>query len=232
MSERRLLEALFSKLNEAAVRYAVLRNHVSLPFATAGSDVDILIAPDDAHRTLALIFSAIEYAGGTPIGVMFSFAFIKVNVIWKDKANHDWGGLSIDVYVGVFFRGAQLLRMLDSSTPLASHDGIRVMPDGVGSVLAVLKEVLNNGRVPSRYVAIARDAAAHDWPSIERELHPTGQQFLVEFRSLLLGSIETRTYDEKHVRCDIGLRFMLFHESHIPMSSVAALMNGLGVLAT
>lgn len=58
----RVIRALFSELNAAGVRYAVLRNYEELPRQT-GKDLDLVIAPSDVGRIAAIFRGALRQHG-------------------------------------------------------------------------------------------------------------------------------------------------------------------------
>ena len=184
--EEEFLRRLFSDLAEANIRFAVMRNHETLPFSAGGSDLDILVLPADGQRVRSVILESIRASGGLPLGVADSIGFFKVYAIGRTPGkNGAWWGLRIDINTGLFFRG---LRMLDEAAalPRQMHREIPVLSDGFAGVLGVLKEVLNNGYFPKRYAVAARQAASSDWQEIETLLAPMGHQALDRLRAMLL----------------------------------------------
>lgn len=100
------LHHLFDLLNKSGIPYAVMRNYVSLPDTLAGSDLDILIAPEDETAVRELVFRSIERANGTAIGCASMHGFFKVFAFGRnDEAENVWWGVCIDVNAGLWFRG-------------------------------------------------------------------------------------------------------------------------------
>lgn len=55
-----LLRQLFRSLDEANIQYCILRNHETLPGFVSGSDVDVLISPDQRRRATELLENVAE----------------------------------------------------------------------------------------------------------------------------------------------------------------------------
>lgn len=184
--EADFLHKLFAVLNASLIRYAVMRNHESLPYSAGGSDLDLIVTPEDGKRAKAVVRDAIQVADGVAIGISETSGFFKIYALGRaHEANHPWWGLRLDFNIGLFFRG---LRLLDDKVawPLCYHHGIPVLKNGFAGVLGVLKEALNNEIFPARYAEAAREAAHNDWPQIEALLTPMGTDALGRLQAMLL----------------------------------------------
>lgn len=184
--EATFLRNLFAALNTSQVRYAVMRNHETLPLSAGGSDLDIIVAPEDGSRTKSIILEAIQSSGGVPIGIAESTGFFKVYAIGRaTDAIYPWWGLRLDINVGLFFKGHRLLAK-GVALPVRPYRGITVLTDGFAGVLGVMKEALNNETFPDRYAESARLAAQNEWPQIETLLAPVGKDALARLQAMLL----------------------------------------------
>jgi thymidylate kinase len=179
------LQQLFVRLNASRIRYAVMRNHHSLPYSSGGSDLDILVTRQDGERTKALLYDAIHQAGGVALGISETLGFFKIFAFGQNSdAGGSWWGQRIDVNVGLFFKGQSQLAD-DEPWPVSSYRGITVLADGFAGVLGVLKEVLNSSTYPARYAAAAREGIVQDWPRIKKLLFPMGDAALEQLKILV-----------------------------------------------
>lgn len=207
-SEAGFLATLFSTLAEARVRYAVMRNYETLPDNAGGSDLDIIVDREDGSRAKMAVLAAIHTAGGVPIGLAESIGFFKVCAIGRtvDPVTR-WWGQCVDINVGLLFRGYPLLAA-NIPWPMRLHNGIPVLCEGFAGTLGVLKEVLNNQRIPVRYAPSARRAAEDEWPQLERLFAPLGRTALAALRALLLSDTPV---DERRGECKKVRRSLLVH---------------------
>ena len=186
-SESEFLDALFCSLNDANVRYAVMRNYERLPYSADGSDLDILILRADEERVKKILIRTIAKAGGVTIGCGKSVGFFKVyalGCICSEKK--DWWGLRIDVNVGLQFRGgAKLLNMNYLKNKCHEHNGISVLPPGLAAVLGVLKEVLHNNHMPERYHGEAAQAVEITWEDLCCHLKPMGKKAILILKKMI-----------------------------------------------
>lgn len=205
--ESGFLHVLFTALNTTGIRYAVMRNHESLPYSASGSDLDILVAQHDGDRTKALLYDAIHEAGGVALGISETSGFFKVYAFGQNsKLDGSWWGQCIDVNVGLFFKGQNLFSD-DEPWPVSTFRGITVFADGFAGVLGVLKEVLNNSTFPDRYAVAARQSVVQDWVSIKRLLAPMGNVALEHLKTLALSEVPAEgCAAECRQLCDAFLR--------------------------
>ncbi len=179
------LHRLFEILNHGGIRYAVMRNYLSLPDSADGSDLDLLISPLDAERGEALIQQAIQAEQGVPIGLSRSPGFLKLFVLGRHSRDSGrWWGLRLDVSFGLSYLGLPI-SAVDSDWPIQQHHGIQVLKPGFAGLLGVLKELLNNSQLDHRYWDDARNCAYSSWPQITQLLAPIGEKALLQLRSLL-----------------------------------------------
>lgn len=188
--EASVLEGIFDRFCKRGIRYAVMRNYELLPDSTGGSDLDLLVAPQDREITRLAILDAVTAAGGACIGITSTAGFFKVCAFGVAAGQpNSWWGLCVDVNAGLFYKGQRLIS--DDFLLLAhSHNGITVLNEGLASVLAILKEVLNNGVWPQRYAVLGRVGVKSDWTGISELLTPLGGGALALLRKLIMESAE------------------------------------------
>lgn len=173
------LKRLFTCFNDAGISYAVMRNYETLPYTTSGSDIDIIVAPEDKTRMQLSLCQAIKESGGIQIGCTETVGFLKVFALGRSVSNPGaWWGQCVDVNIGLFFKAQPLLDMEILPSLTLRHNGISVLPNGLAGVLGVLKEVLNNDLLPLRYRSTAKIAAEQEWGSIVVALQPMGREAL------------------------------------------------------
>lgn len=179
----------FGALNVAGVRYAVMRNYDSLPHSLEGSDLDILVAPEDQKSLRDILVRSIERSNAIAIGCSPVHRFFKVCMIGRNRTtNKSWWGLCIDVNVGVSFKGIEIVGMTHIGEYQRVYKAIQVLTPDLAAVLGVIKELLNNGNIPERYLRGADRAMRADWPGMNRILQPMGEQSVSIIRDLILRS--------------------------------------------
>ena len=186
--EGAFLSGLFTALHESCIRYAVLRNYETLPYSVGGSDLDILVHPDDAERAKRIIFQAVGHAGGIVLGLAETVGFLKISTLGCYTSSNNellWWGILIDFFYEVVrFDGASQFFEFDWKT-VKYHNGIAVVPGNTAAVLGVVKEVLYNSKLPERYLEVARQSITTHWGSLSSSLSPMGTKALCLFRQLL-----------------------------------------------
>ncbi len=184
--EETFLRGLFEALERTRRPYAVMRNYDTLPFGADGSDLDLLVLPEDGDRAVEQLLRVVDATGAVVIGHARSLGFRKVFVAGRGTDGESWG-LRVDLNCGLAYKGCQLLAE-DFSPAVRPYRGIRVLEPEVAGVLGVLKEVLNNDCVPSRYLAEARAAAERRWEQLRMLLAPMGRSAVEGLKRLLLES--------------------------------------------
>jgi len=215
-AESDFLCKFFSVLNENGVSYAVMRNHETLPYSCRDTDLDVLVNPDHGRSFLSILKKVIADSEATLLGETSAPGFRKVFVLGKNsKYAEHWWGLRLDVNIGLKYKG---LSLLNDSHPLSTtiHNDIYVLSDGFSAVLGVLKEVLNNGVIPERYVKTARSFVTTEWESVEKLLMPMGDNSLALIKKAIMDKprgekalcIGIRNSFFRHVLSDRPLEFV------------------------
>ena len=186
-SEGAFLNVLFGELEKAGILYAVMRNYASLPESVAGSDLDILIGPEDETAVREIVFRSIDCANGAAIGCSSTFGFFKVFSFGCNRQeDNSWWGVRIDVNVGYSFKGTEAINLRNSFKYQRTYNGVNVLEPGFGAVLGILKEVLNNNYIPERYQVEAARVVQADWQRLCSALAPLGEKGLVLLRQMIL----------------------------------------------
>lgn len=188
-AEEAFLRKLFEVLETAEVRYAVLRNYETLPASLNGSDLDILVHPDDAGKAKTAIGQGIARSGGAVLGRVNIGDFIKIYTFGTSQCLSpiQWWGGCLDIFFGLQYTGiVQLVDIEILRKRIVLHNGIRVLDRQLAAILGVLKELLHHGMLPSRYADLARRAAQENWAQIRLDLAPLGKSALDQFRHLCL----------------------------------------------
>lgn len=140
------LETYFRLLNECGVRYCVLRNYLSLPHSAGGSDVDMWVHTDDVDKALRLSNDAKNACGYHLVSRYGDVTAEKL--CFQCEAD----GVQFDIFRGAIYYKNSVF--VDGDTILRhthKYNGISVLDDDFGDLIAFLKEILNNGRCSEKY---------------------------------------------------------------------------------
>jgi thymidylate kinase len=144
------LRALFRALNDAEVRWVVLRNHKDLP-DEVGHDVDIIVHPGDEARMRDLVRAIVREQELFLLRVDRGIEHLAFNV-----AASDLGGrlfLHLDVQTAARYRG----RLLVDADDLLAHrrrvgEGLWALPPGMEAYVLLLHAALHKGELKLKYV--------------------------------------------------------------------------------
>ena len=140
--ETPFLVELFLQLENAGIRYCVLRDADGLPQNAMGHDLDILVKPKEAKPAFKLICKAAETNGGRLV------ACYRRSAIVARFCGHNhlgWWGMAVDVFVDMEYGGLPYYNadtILDNSR---KRNGVRVASEKDSAVSAFLKECLYAG---------------------------------------------------------------------------------------
>lgn len=200
--ESAFLNAFFTSLNDADVRYAVLRNYEQLPYTTQGSDIDIIIHGHDAALGISLLKQAVTQSGGVIVGSISSVDWASCFMMGStilDNGQRCWWGVVIDFFIGgVYDKGSTKLFEMDWTARKKHHD-IWVLPEAASAVLGVLKEALR-GRLALRYMAVAKVAVASRWATTQPYFEPLGGKALDAIQQII-----SRAPDSSHTARQLTL---------------------------
>ena len=148
-AESLFLRELFERMNANSLHYSVLRNYECLPEGTGGSDLDIAVLHSDRERIASVVrTAALKYGGETIVDYEVSGHFLRILGV----SNHEWWGVAIDLFDSIEYRGVEYVSCEKIINRSKSHGAIRVADDGDALIVALVKELLSNGRSRKGYL--------------------------------------------------------------------------------
>jgi len=105
MDLENFLTSFFTQLNKNNIHQFVLRNYEGLPFKNPGNDIDILMMPEDAPKTLSILYNI---NGIVITGIIKRPYVISVfinGVAWGNNFN----SIQIDLVIMLGFKGFPFL---------------------------------------------------------------------------------------------------------------------------
>lgn len=169
--EADFLQKLFAALNASSIRYAVMRNHETLPYSTGGSDLDIFVEPSDAQAAKKLLLSVVHSVDGEIIGIVKTWNFFEAYIL--GSVHGEWWGVCVEFYSGIVFKSSVPLVDQDTLTRyLELHNDITIIPTNIGNTIGYIKEIL-----------------VHDEFRRDKPQYQESAAFLIMQRSNLFGEI-------------------------------------------
>jgi thymidylate kinase len=154
-TEELFLSALFSGLENSEYSYCVLRNHEDLPLSLGGSDLDLLVLSSDSDAIAELVISLADQYGGLVISEYTTTGrYMKL----LGCHNGEWWGAAIDLMPGLDYRGAIYLHAQPVIERSWDYKGIKVAASEDVHMMALIKELLNNGKTRKQYLPDAVSA--------------------------------------------------------------------------
>ena len=148
--ESAFLRRIFASLDDADLRYAVLRNAETLPDSLNGSDIDMLVAQGGLDATAKSLVSSAGMCGGR-LMAMFSYPHFR-QMLFLGCHENGWWGCCIDLFEGVFCQG--VLQLADDSLlekRVKTGSGIWTLDHERGHYLGFAKELFTNDSKSSKY---------------------------------------------------------------------------------
>lgn len=131
---------LFDKLYKESVKYSVLRNYVTLPISTGGSDIDVWVAREHLDKFYSILMQCAKENQGEVVSYVYKPYEPKTCIM-----GIDWG-VQFDIYKDIvpignyeFFSGDIIWK----HTVL--YNGVQVLDSKWEAIESLLKEVLNTG---------------------------------------------------------------------------------------
>ncbi len=154
VTESLFLGEMFRYINNSGIGYCVLRNHEHLPNSTGGSDLDIAVLQSDRDELAGEIKAiASKYSGETIVDYLGSGRFIRILGCYKGE----WWGLAIDLFGSIEYRGVEYLSVSKIIERAYEYRCIKVASDDDGVIIALIKELISNGKSRKGYLAEARE---------------------------------------------------------------------------
>ncbi len=144
---KKLIFILCNALFNDSLDYVILRNFEHLPYSTGGSDLDVIIFERDLNYFFKSLRLFVIENDVKVVSVIRNRKCIKVCLL---RAN---SGVQIDIFVDSVFYGKNEIIPKDIlRDSIINHRGLKVLNPKVGSLLAFLKELLNNKDCKLKYI--------------------------------------------------------------------------------
>lgn len=156
--EAEVLGNLFDAFSSRCIRYGVLRNFESLPLGIDGSDIDILVHPDDLLTALEEIHKAAR-SSEAQFAKSYQDDMITQFVMTKRSTENALLTIKVDILHNRQIMGIQFLSAEEMLEDLRTHNGISVVSELVmlidkWSFLLLLRSPLDQ-KYTAEFAAIA-----------------------------------------------------------------------------
>lgn len=137
----------FNQLNAENLQYAVLRNYENLPTSCGGSDLDLWVAKKDAIRVKKILQHISVNTQCPLVSILQDVQCPKYCFQGTEF------GVQIDLFIGVIpCLNDILFTEQEIQNHLTKYNEIAIIDDNFAALIALLKEVLNNGKVADKYI--------------------------------------------------------------------------------
>ena len=185
-SECYFLKALFDQLRLKKFRYCVLRNFAPLPETLGGSDLDLLVFPEDRKIITDLVAEVAAQFGGQVIA-KYSTTGTYLKLLGHHKGQ--WWGAAVDLLAGVDYRGMVYVSSEGIMGRTEDYRGIKVATAADVETMALLKEMINNSCDRKDYFWNAVNAYNEFGDcSLEIFKEAFSEELIKDFRSMLIGN--------------------------------------------
>ncbi len=142
------LGRLFEEFRTDGVSYCVLRNYEPLPESLGGSDLDLAVLPTQRKLAAEVVLGvAREFGGKAIVDYTSSGRFIRLLGCHAGV----WWGAAIDLFWKMEYRGVEYISSGSVINRAVDHRGIRVALDEDAALIALIKELLSNGKSRKDY---------------------------------------------------------------------------------
>ena len=164
----------FSEMNSNGIRYAVLRNYECLPESCGGSDLDIFVSSNDITK-LGEILSKVSNSLDASL-----VSYTASNTCPKLCYLNTKEGIQMDIFVGAITYKAYVIvseETIEENTRI--YNGIKVLDDSLGNIIAFIKEILNNGKCKDKYIVpITENKEKYDKNNLAKNLTAFDDKFI------------------------------------------------------
>lgn len=192
ITQSEYLRQFFNNLNDAHIRYAVLRNYQKLPDSCGGSDMDIWVNETDRDN----FFRIAENVSGSCGGHLVSYLTDRTcpRLIYL---GNNWG-IQVDVHIGVAqHRGVPYMDNSIIEQNIIEHNGIYVLNPKIDCIISFLKEVLNNKKCRPDYCEKIREALENETEGIIEDML---RAFSLPIRKMMASTILEGKFDKLAIR--------------------------------
>jgi len=153
-SKDTFLKHFFKTLNTTNIEYSVLRNYEGLPESLNGSDLDILISKNDTKSFYELLDKVLLDTNGK---IITKYGKLTPRICVSGFYNDEYFGIQFDVHEGILpYKIYEMFPVDFLINRSNTHNKIKVANDEDASILAFLKELLNNGICKEKYFKEAK----------------------------------------------------------------------------
>lgn len=132
-------EHLFELINAHHINYCVLRNYQSLPYSTAGSDLDIWVETRDLCVFYKVLNKCITDYKWEIVTILNSKICPHICILGKDR------GIQVDLFIGnINYKEAILINEKYIKKNIIQYKSIKVLDEETDKIISFLKEMLNN----------------------------------------------------------------------------------------
>ena len=170
------LRPLFQKLNEAKIRYCVVRNYAHLPDSTGGSDVDMWVHIDDLQYC-EMILKDISKAVGMSL-VSFYDHPTQYKVCYMGVTD----GVQLDIFKGDIYWANKIMfsgTSVEQNTIM--RNGVKVLNEEFSNVMNVVKEFIYTKDCKQRYIDKIYESEIYSYEYLKKYLDRFSESFLLFF---------------------------------------------------
>ena len=173
----------FSEMNSNGIRYAVLRNYESLPESCGGSDLDIFVSSKDITKLGEILSKVSNSLDASLVSYTASNACPKLCYLNTKE------GIQMDIFVGaITYKTSVIVSEETIEENTRTYNGIKVLDDSLGNIIAFIKEILNNGKCKDKYIIpITENKENYDRNNLAKNL----AAFVDKFIDILYESIKS-----------------------------------------
>ncbi|MDD3040469.1 hypothetical protein [Bacteroides sp.] len=137
---------MFCHLHDANISYCVLRNYEQLPHSCGTSDLDMWVASKDAEACERIFAEVAKETKSVLASYTADQHCPKLCYLNADE------GIQIDLFKGcIICKRKPMFEESDIMANTVEYNGIKVLDERFGDVMAFLKEILNNGKCNEKY---------------------------------------------------------------------------------
>ncbi|WP_417463142.1 hypothetical protein [Kordiimonas sp.] len=179
--ERQILGDLFDAFSSRRIRYGILRNFENLPHGIDGTDIDILVHPNDLVATLEEIHKT-AWSNVAQFAKSYQDDMITQLVMTKRSTENALLTLKIDVLHNRQVMGIQFLSAEEMLRDLRTHNGVSVVSELVMLIDKWSFHLLLGAPLDAKYAAEFATIAKQQKDAVTGLL----ERFLPEYRACQL----------------------------------------------
>lgn len=191
-TESFFLNSFFDRLNENNIKYAVLRNYLSLPDSCGGSDIDLWVKVED-YDQFKICLDEVALACH---GFLSSYCADEMcpRLIYQAPG---WG-VQFDVHLGVAqYKGVAYMNNSIIENNITEYNGIKVLAPEIDGLISFLKEILNNKKCKESYCI----SASHLVTTLEKKnLREYLKAFSESVQNNIIYCLKNKDYSKESIK--------------------------------